>query len=105
MKISKAIKNTALVTLGTVMASPVLAIGAKVESLATTTVLTNANVTSASTVITLIGLGLIVWKAVESFFGEGWKGNVKPIIGGVLISLIGMQLIAIVTMLTGVTPI
>jgi hypothetical protein len=103
MKISKAIKNTALVTLGTVMASPVLAIGAKVESLATTTVLTAANVTSAGTVITLIGLGLIVWKAVDSFFGE-WSGNVKPIIGGVLISLIGMQLTAIVTTLTGVTP-
>ena len=102
MKISNKINKSIAILVGSIVTSPAFAIGAKVESLAKDTVLNTANVGSAGTVITLIGLGLIVWKAVESFFGE-WKGNIKPLIGGVLIALIGMQFSTIVTTVTGVS--
>jgi len=52
-----------------------------------------ANTDAAGFALVAIGLGFVVYKGVSSFFGDGeWTDNIKVIVGGLILAVIGTQL-------------
>ena len=90
---NKLLAVPAMLLASTALAAPVAAtgIGATTGTLLGK-IVCQGNVDAAGLALVAVGLGFVVYKGVESFFGDNWSENIKVIIGGLVLAVIGTQL-------------
>ena len=89
---NKLLAVPAMLLASTALAAPVATgIGATTGTLLNK-IICKDNVEAAGLALVAVGLGFVVYKGVESFFGDNWSENIKVIIGGLVLAVIGTQL-------------
>jgi len=106
MKITQKYLILPLVTLSTsVLAADPLSLGDNI-ALVSEQFLTSDNVGTIGTGITLVGLGIALFKVIQVMFGgSSWAEHAKAIFGGLVVAILGTKLYTLLAALGAVPPI